>query len=518
MSTILSAKRALRGLLRIVFSRTMLIVLLLVLNIGLTLSFCFGLIRGLYVFLGSMAAFTLVVELIILNSREEVAMKLSWAVLVAVLPMFGALLYFFIRFDLGNRVSRKRIRDSIAASLPWVPAQEAVQEAIRETAPDLNPIACYLRTHANAPAYANTEVTYFPLGEDMFRQLLEELESAERFIYMEYFLVSRGHMWNSILEILERKAASGLDVRVMYDGMNTFTNLPYSYPAQLQKKGIQCKMHAPLRPFVSTHYNNRDHRKITVIDGHTAFTGGVNLEDCYINRESRYGHWKDTALMLRGDAVQSFTLMFLQMWNASQRDRDFSSVLAASHAFPHSRGFVIPYGDGPTDNERVGKGVYLSLIGSARNYLYIMTPYLIADETMITALCLAARRGVDVRMILPHIPDMKTAQILARSHYRDLVTAGVKIYEYTPGFVHAKVFLCDDLHAVVGTINLDYRSLYHHFECAAYLYDVPALGDIRDDFDRTMALSRPVTSEDVKKQSLLSRFCGGILKAFAPLM
>ena len=500
------------------FSRTMLIVLLLSFNIALTLSFLFGFIQGLSLFLGSMAAFTAVVELLILNSRDDEHIKLSWAVLVAVLPLFGALLYFFVHLDLGNRVNRKLINSSVQISLPLIPAQEDIVASITRDAPDLLPIARYLRDYAHAPAYANTDVTYYPLGEAMFEAMLEELEKAEKFIFMEYFLVSHGHMWDSILEILTRKAAEGVEVRFLYDGMNAFTNLPYNYPKRLEKRGIRCKMHAPVRPFVSTHYNNRDHRKITVIDGHTAFTGGINLEDRYINIDSPYGHWKDTAIRLRGDAVRSFTLMFLQMWNATERTPAFSPYLPAAPRIQEASGIVIPYGDSPLQQERVGESIYLSMIQQARDYLFIMTPYLIPDNRMISALCLAAKRGVDVQIILPHIPDMKSAQILARSHYRELLDAGVKIYEYTPGFIHAKVFLADDRHGVVGTINLDYRSLRHHFECAAYLYDVPALQEIRQDFDRTLADSRRITRDDVKKQSLLTRLGGSILKAFAPLM
>jgi len=361
-------------------------------------------------------------------------------------------------------------------------------------------------------------VTYYPLGEDFFEALLPELEKAEKFIFMEYFLVSEGHMWNSILEILERKVADGVEVRFLYDGMNAFTNLPYSYPKELEKRGIRCKMYAPVRPFISTHYNNRDHRKITVIDGHTAFTGGINLEDRYINIDSPYGHWKDTAIMLKGDAVRSFTLMFLQMWNATEREQTYQPYLSAPVESRQCEGFVIPYGDGPKDQENVGEMVYLSMIHSAKNYLYIMTPYLIPDGEVITALKFAAKRGVDVRLILPGISDMKTTQIMARGFYRELTESGVKIYEYTPGFVHAKVFLSDDLHAVVGTINLDYRSLRHHFECAAYLYRLPVLENIKEDFCKTQEQCQRIYMEDIQNFSRFSRLIACFLRFAAPLL
>lgn len=511
-------KKGKRGLLRIIFSRTMLITLLLLLNFLYLFSILFDLFQMIPLLFGSMVIFTAAVELQIINSSDDVDVKLTWAVIVAVLPLVGAALYFFVRYDLGNRLNRKLINASVQASLPYVPEDPAFQEQVRTTAPDLYPIARYLADYANAPVFSGTEVTYYPLGEDMFHALLPELEKAEKFIFMEYFLVSEGHMWNSILEILARKAAEGVEVRFLYDGMNAFTNLPYSYPKQLEKLGIRCKMHAPVRPFISTHYNNRDHRKITVIDGHTAFTGGINLEDRYINIDSPYGHWKDTAVMLKGDAVRSFTLMFLQLWNATEREQKYLPYLAKQNHARQSDGFVIPYGDSPIGRENVGETVYLSMINGAKDYIWIMTPYLIPDEEMRNALKFAAKRGVDVQLILPGIPDMKTTQIMARSLYRELTESGVKIYEYTPGFVHAKVFLCDDCQAVVGTINLDYRSLRHHFECAAYLYRLPVLRDIKEDFQQTREKSQRIYLDDVRTYSRLSRFVAYFIKFAAPLL
>ena len=513
-----AVKKGKRSLLRIIFSRTMLITVLLALNFLYLFSVIFDLFKFVPTLFGSVVVFTAVMELVILNSHDDVDVKLTWAAVVAVLPLFGAVLYLLVRFDLGNRVNRKLVNASIQASLPFVPEEPVELETLQETEPELYPIARYLSDHANAPVFTNTEVSYYPLGEDFFAALLPELEKAEKFIFMEYFLVSEGHMWNSILEILERKAREGVEVRFLYDGMNAFVNLPYSYPTQLESRGIRCKMHAPVRPFISTHYNNRDHRKITVIDGHTAFTGGINLEDRYINIDSPYGHWKDTAIMLKGDAVRSFTLMFLQMWNATEREQVYLPYLSEQAQNYRSDGFVIPYGDGPNDPENVGQMVYLNMINSARDYIRIMTPYLIPDEEMVTALKFAAKRGVDVCLILPGISDMRTTQIMAWSLYRELVDSGVKIYEYTPGFVHAKVFLCDDLHAVVGTINLDYRSLRHHFECAAYLYRLPVLEDIKEDFRQTQEKCQQIRLEDIRKFSRFSGMAAYFIKFVAPLL
>lgn len=506
-----------RGLFRILFSRTVIITLLLVMSIFLLFSALFELFEGITLVFGGLAAATAVMMIIILNTDDDPAFKLSWCIVVAVLPLFGIVLYTVFHFDLGSRVHQKMLRKSILASKPYIPDSSGVLQALGNEDPDAAALARYLQAHADAPAYTNTRVRYFPLGEDKFEEMLRQMEDAKKFIFLEYFIVYPGHMWGSILEVLSRKAKEGVEVRVLYDGMNAFTNLPYNYPQMLEKLGIRCKMFSPVRPFISTHYNNRDHRKIAVIDGHTAFTGGINLQDRYINREEVFGHWKDTAVMVQGEAARGFTLMFLQMWNATQWEQSYEPYLRIP-AVPAAPGLVIPYGESPISSERVAKNVYLHILNRANRYVYIMTPYLILDAQMSNALQFAAKRGVDVRIVLPHIPDKKTAFALAKSHYRELTNAGVKIYEYTPGFVHAKVFLSDDSCGVVGSINLDYRSLYLHYECAAYLYRVPALADIKADFEETFEKSQQITATDAKKQSLFYRILGALLKVVAPLM
>ena len=507
-----------RSILRIIFGRTMLILLMLAINFGIVFYFLFGLAKDIPILFGSVELFTAAMLIYVINTRDNPSIKLSWAFIIATVPLLGAVLYFFVRFDFGHRLTKRLLDYSTEASIPLLPEQRQLTEQIRQEDKRLYNLSHYLRNHGNFPIYTNSDVTYFPLGEDMHRELLAQLEKSEKFIFMEYFLVAEGYMWDSILGVLRRKAEQGVEVRFLYDGMNAFYNLPYGYPKQLEKMGIQCKMFAPIRPFVSTHYNNRDHRKITVIDGHTAFTGGINLEDRYINRETLFGHWKDTAVMVKGDAVQSFTMMFLQLWNYDERERLFVPYLTLPENSPKTGGYVIPYADSPMDDENVGQMVYLDMINQARDYVCIMTPYLIPDNETITALQFAAKRGVDVRLILPGIPDKRAVYAFTRSHYRELLDAGVKIYEYTPGFVHAKVLLSDDLHAVVGTINLDYRSLYHHFECAAYLYDLPVLADIRADFDSTLKKSRRIYPEHIRKQSVFARIFACIAKFAAPLM
>ena len=506
-----------RGILSILFSRTVVILLALLLQIALLFVLLSPVFAYVSLLMGGVTVLTVCMLIYILNTDSNPSVKLSWCIIIAALPLFGTILYFWMKFDIGNRVVRHMVRQSHDSGTACCPAANEQMEQLRQEDKKLYNLARYLHRNGGHTVYGNTEVTYFPLGEEKFREMLVRLEQAEKFIFMEYFTIGPSSMWDEILEILVRKAKEGVEVRVMYDGTSAITCLPYNYPKRLEALGIRCKMSSPLRPFISTHYNNRDHRKILVIDGHTAFTGGINIQDRYINRKQVYGHWKDTAVMLRGEAARGFTLMFLQMWNTREKDPVYESYLAPVPA-PTAAGYVIPYGDSPLDRENVGEMVYLNMLNQAKDYCWIMTPYLILDHEMITALQFAAKRGVDVRLILPHIPDKQYAFCLAQSHYRELLEAGVRIFEYTPGFVHAKVFLSDDRDAVVGTINLDYRSLYLHFECAAYLYKVPALADIKTDFTSTMEQSQEISLEDAKRLPLLTRVAGKLLKVVAPLM
>ena len=393
---------------------------------------------------------------------------------------------------------------------------------LRTELPEVHNLAEYTLRSGDYPVYENTAVTYYPMGQDKIGALIEALQSAEHFIFLEYFIIEEGDVWGRILKILEEKVRAGVEVRVLYDGTCTFYRLPYGYPKRMEALGIHCKMFAPLRPLVSTYYNNRDHRKIAVIDGRIGFTGGVNLADEYANLVRVYGVWKDTAVRLEGEAVRSLTLMFLQMWGMDEREPDTDSygryLRVPQRPLPEASGYVLPYADSPLDDERVGECVYLDILNHAERYVRIFTPYLILDETMIMALTFAAKRGVDVELILPHVPDKKFAFALAKGHYRELLDAGVKIYEYTPGFVHAKVFVSDDRKAVVGTINLDYRSLYLHFEDAVYLYDCPCIKDIGADYAATRAQSQVVTHGDLARIPLHTRIAAALLKLVAPLM
>ncbi len=502
-----------------IFSRFGLFLLLLLIQV----LFLFSLFQRFEDFLphvmGGRTLFIFVMVVCLLNNRMNPTAKITWLIVIMLLPVFGILLFLYTQSNIGHRALKKWMHDIIADTIEAIPQQADVLERFSAEAPGAASLAGYMHRSGCFPVYEKTAVTYFPQGEDKFQEMLVQLAAAEHFIFMEYFIVDEGIMWGSVLEILAQKAAAGVDVRVMYDGTCEFSLLPHDYPKRLQRLGIKCKVFAPVAPFISTHYNYRDHRKILVIDGHTAFNGGVNLADEYINQKERFGHWKDTAVMLKGEAVKSFTLMFLQMWNMDDREKEYAKFLAYPQKPDVSaRGFVIPYGDCPLDNDKVGERVYMDILNRALHYVHIMTPYLILDGETETALKFAAERGVEVILILPGIPDKPVPYALAKTHYPSLLESGVKIYEYTPGFVHAKVFASDSREAVVGTINLDYRSLYHHFECACYLYETDCIADIEADFQRTLAKCRQVTMETVRREDWKVKLTGYLMKAVAPLM
>ncbi len=513
------AKPRKKGLISLVFSRFFVIVVLLLVQILIVISFYSWLKDMMPYFSAITVAFTIGGVIYLFNCDMDSSAKLTWMFVISLLPITGAALLVFTQTNLGHRTIQRRVAELTEQTAHAIPQSPEVLEKLADDPAATDDLVTFMNRSGCFPVFENTEVTYFPLGEDKFEAMLEELRKAEKYIFMEYFIIDEGYMWGSILQILEEKAKAGVDVRVMYDGMLEISTLPPDYCQLLQEHGIQAKAFAPIRPIVSSHYNYRDHRKILVIDGKVAFNGGVNLADEYINRRERFGHWKDTAVMLKGDAARSFALMFLQMWNITEREPRFDPWIEDTHYVPeHPSGFVIPFGDCPLDEDKVGRAVYMDILNRARSYVHIMTPYLILDGELETAITYAAQRGVDVKLILPGIPDKKLAYALAKSHYRRLVHAGVKIYEYTPGFVHAKVFVSDDVKAVVGTINLDYRSLYHHFECGTYIYKSDCIPDIEQDFQNTLSRCRQVTPKTIKNETLYYKITGNLIKFIAPLM
>ena len=454
----------------------------------------------------------------IINGRSNPAVKLAWIVPILAFPILGGFLFLIS----GGKGPKRKIACSVAKQHSRCVKElpDCSENLNRIDDPNLQGQGRYL-ARQNFPIYANTQAQYYPIGEDGYAALLEELKKAEKFIFLEYFIVHTGKMWDSILEILTHKASLGVDVRVMYDDIGSVSTLPPHYYKQLEAAGIQAVAFNPFIPIISTIMNNRDHRKIAVIDGNVAFTGGVNLSDEYINEVVRFGHWKDSMVKLTGDGVWSMTLMFLEQWDAVRNSYDDLSKYRPTLSVP-SDGYVQPYCDSPLDDEYLGENVYLNMINGAKRYVYITTPYLIVDSEMKTALCLAAKRGVDVQIITPGIPDKKIVWDLTRSYYPELLSAGVRIYEYTPGFIHSKLCICDDEAAVTGTINFDYRSLYLHFENAClFIYNAVVL-QAKDDFLRTQEKSAQILLEDMgdlkKYRSLLRSIYYAVLRLFAPLL
>lgn len=516
-------KKTLGKPLRLIFGRTTYLVFALLIQLGVLFNTFQWLSDHVFYIYGGFILLSATVVIYIINKRQNPSYQLAWVIPVLVFPVFGALFYLFVELQLGTKQMDKRLDFLTKETRPYLEQDEFVMRHLSQISRGTASLAHYMDKYGHYPIYNRTYAEYYPLGDAMYPHLLKELRAAKRYIFLEYFIIERGEMWDSILDILKEKVSQGVEVRVMYDGMCSLTLLPYHYPKQLQKLGIKCKMFSPVRPVLSSAQNNRDHRKIVVIDGHTAFTGGVNLADEYINRKVRFGHWKDTAIMLKGDAVNSFLMMFLQMWNVTERRQENYAQYAAApdYVYPanlNMGGYVMPYGDSPLDEETVGQHVYIDILNEARYYVHIMTPYLILDSDMITALTFAAKRGIETIIIMPHIPDKMYAYLLARSYYAELLLAGVKIYEYTPGFVHAKVFTSDDTKAVVGTVNLDYRSLHLHFECAVYLFRNQAVDQVEADFQNTLARCQEITLEDCRQYPFPKKLAGSVLRLFAPLM
>ena len=504
-------------LLKKVFSRTVVTALLIVIQVAWLAALLLRLGNSLPAIQTVLRILSLVAILFVIKSDMNPSYKIGWILLIAVLPILGGLMYVIFGNKRPTKYMREMLRAQLEKSAEYLGTQESITGELDGGAAGLFK---YLEGSAGYPTAKNTTVRYYRVGEEMYADLLPELEKAEKFIFLEYFIIRPGEMWDGVLEILKRKAAAGVDVRIIYDDMGCIDILPANYNTTLEGWGIRTMAFNRFVPAVSLVMNNRDHRKITVIDGKVGFTGGINISDEYINVKERFGHWKDTGLMLKGPGVFNLTLMFLEMWNAFNKDGDgYAEFIPDSFEECGSAddGYVLSFSDSPLDNESVGESVYTDMLYQAKDYIYITTPYLAIDSELQTALCMAAKRGVDVRMITPGIPDKKLVYRLTRSYYPTLLRAGVKIYEYTPGFIHAKSFVCDDKLCVVGTINMDYRSLYLHFECGTLMYANPAIAKVKADDLETMEKCRRVELSDCRT-SFLGQIVNSVLRSIAPLL
>lgn len=513
----------LRKLLKLLFNRIFYVVFAMLIQLG-----------WIFVMVLKIAAFSRYVDIFIgivgvlivlwiVNKEINPSYKLAWTMLILSLPILGVTLYFLFGKSRIASIMDHQFVKRIEESSELMQDDPETVSGLWERDPSVAMQSHYISSASHFPVHQNTSAEYFQVGDDMFPVLVKELKQAKKYIFIEYFIINDGVMWQTILDILEQKAAEGVDVRLIYDGFGCLTTLPHKYYEELRKKGITCQVFNPFRPILNIIQNNRDHRKLCIIDGWVGFTGGINLSDEYINQKERFGHWKDTAIMLKGEAVWNMTVMFLHMWAVIGRTEekiDYEVYL------PHKNhqeqfmgnGFVQPFCDTPLDEEIVGENVYLNIINKARRYVYICTPYLIIDNEMMTALCLAAKNGVDVRIMTPGTPDKKLVFLLTQSYYRQLLENGVKIYEYQPGFLHAKTFVCDDEIAVVGTINLDYRSLYLHFEDGVWIYGNDVIWSMKEDFVQTLEDCHTVSLEFCKNRKIPVRIMQNVLRAFAPML
>ena len=453
----------------------------------------------------------------IIASDDNPDYKVPWVLFVLVVPIAGFMLYFLFY---SRKLQKKFIRrlDELRKYRYESDQVKILEELERENA-HASAQAKMLCSISGASVFGNTKQKYYPLGEDMWQAMLPDLEKAEKFIFMEYFIIEEGRFWNSILDILKQKAASGVTVRVLYDDIGCMGTLPGDYAKTLRSYGIEATPFSRMRGQADGEFNNRSHRKICVIDGKVGYTGGVNIADEYINEVVKFGHWKDTGIRLEGEAVWELTRLFLSDYglNVKTLPKDEHELYPTSDI--SEDGFVIPFGDGPSPiyEHRVGKSVIQNMLGSATRYMYMTTPYLIIDNDLCRSIESAALRGVDIRIIVPHIPDKRIVFGMTRSFYHRLMKSGVKIYEYEPGFIHAKSYVADDEYAMIGTINLDYRSLVHHFENGVWMYKCDSIKDLKADIDETLAKSIEITP-DMLKTGLATRFIRSVVRIFAPML
>ena len=454
-------------------------------------------------------------------SDKTSSMKMPWIILILVFPIMGVALYLLIGLNGGTHKMRERYADIDRKLLPLLPDNREKLENIKNKIPKAGNISEYIWKNAGYPVYQNTDIVYYDEAVKGLEAQLLALSKAEKFIFMEYHAIEDAEAWKKIQKVLEERVQAGVEVRVFYDDMGSIGFINTDFVKKMEQIGIHCRVFNPFMPGLNVFLNNRDHRKITVIDGKVAFTGGYNLANEYFNYTNPYGQWKDTGIRLEGDAVQSLTATFLEMWNAANdrnNNEDFSKYFIRSEYKAAQTGFVQPYADSPMDDEQVGEEVYISMVNKAEKYCWFITPYLIITDEMTHALCLAAKRGVDVRIITPGIPDKKMIYSVTRSFYHGLVKNGVRIYEWTPGFCHAKMSVADDCMATCGTINLDYRSLYHHFENGCFMADSPAVLSIRNDLEETMQECREVTEQYRTGRSAYLRLGQLFMRLFAGLL
>jgi cardiolipin synthase len=456
----------------------------------------------------------------IINRDSDSSSKLLWVLIIMALPIFGGMIYLLFG---GRKIPKALMVKDRQAYSDYKKYALQNKEALETNQDDfvLNKMVSMAWNNGYFPVYDNVQTDYFETGQDQFASILEDLKKAEHFIFIETFILNSGIMWDSILEILIDKAAQGVDIRLIYDDFGSFTKLDDTYPDWLATKGIKTYSFNPMIPQLAMQMNNRDHRKIIVIDGKIAYTGGINIADEYINQKERFGYWKDMGVRIQGKAVEMFTISFLQIWNYQASENipyDLFTLDAMEFNQIKGAGYCIPFSDSPTDDSNTGKNMHLNQLMLASRYCWLTTPYLILDQEMMDTLILAANNGVDVRIVVPAIPDKKMVYQVTKANFEPLLKKGVKIYVYTPGFIHGKVCLSDDRNALVGTVNMDFRSYYLNYECGVWFHDTSNLPQIKQDFEQIFQDSHEVTLEEVKNEKLIVRLYRQFLRIFSPLM
>lgn len=510
-----------KKLLSILVSRIFVVGVLIVFQ----LLFMMSIVYTLSVSMQNVYRFCIILSFLVLiyliNKQGNPSFKLAWSILILLFPLFGGIFYLLFGDKKVPKALRKNMLASKQETLPLLSQETKTLNEIKECDESIYKQFNYVWKNTYFPVYKNVACTYCSTGEVKFDHLVKELKKAEKFIFLEYFIIGEGIFWNTILEILKEKAKKGVLVRVMYDDAGCVSTLPANYRKILQSMGIECCVFNPLHAKLAVQMNNRDHRKIAVIDNRVGFVGGINLADEYINEKVRFGHWKDTAIMVEGEAVWSLTVMFLQFWDYLYKEKNTDYIqfkLDSDIPINENDGYIQLVSDSPTDNEEVGLNMHMNMINNAKKYVYIQTPYLVIGYEMQKALTLAAKNGIDVRITVPHVPDKWYVHLLTQANYEVLIDAGVRIYEYTPGFIHSKTFVSDDIMAFCGTINMDYRSYYLHYECGALLYKGKVINDMKIDYLKTLECCQEISLEDCKKTFVVKRLVQAILNLFSPMM
>jgi len=462
------------------------------------------------------------VSLWVLFNKHEPEYALSWIMIIMLAPVYGAIFYLIFGKKNLNYVGRKRaekyvnVYSKYSSRFPHTMKDRSL--ALKHIDKDFYCMSEYIARSSYSPVWAHTIADYYPLGDDFFPAFKKELRKAKKFIFLEYFTIGKGEMWDGILEILKAKQQQGVEIRILYDDFGSLGRVDGSYDKMLRGMGFKAKAFNPVKPHVNVRMNYRDHRKICVIDGNIGFTGGINLADEYINRSVRFGQWKDSAVLIKGDGVWNLTTCFLSMWALSTGENDTLKQYRPTLTSVSNDGFVQPYSDNPLDDVALAENAYTQVINRATEYVWITTPYLVLDHEITSALCLAAQSGVDVRIMLPGIPDKHIVYEVSKSNYKELILNGVQIYEYVPGFLHSKMFVSDDKVSIIGTINMDYRSFYLHFECGVAFYGSSVIKKVKLDMEDIIMQSNQITEADVRNVSLIRRACRGLLKILSPLM